>query len=99
MPHRFKARPGFEANGVEVQLHVDMRMRQKAGSDTTKIKSAKSFVEVYPRKSIPLKYTRYAVGCRPYFIRPGIFFFFFFFFFSGKIIACKVVYTGEWASK
>ncbi len=23
-----QARPGFEANGVEVQLHVDVRMRQ-----------------------------------------------------------------------
>ncbi len=44
VPHRFyyfiQARPGFEANGVEVQLHVDVRMRQKAGTQTTKIKSA-----------------------------------------------------------
>ncbi len=47
---------GFEANGVEVQLHVDVRMRQKAGTQTTKIKSAKSFVEVHPRKFIPSKY-------------------------------------------
>ncbi len=43
---------GFEANGVEVLhvevLHVDVRMRQKAGTQTTKIKSAKSFVEVHP---------------------------------------------------
>ncbi len=30
-----QARPGFEANGVEVQLHVDVRMRQKAGTQTT----------------------------------------------------------------
>ncbi len=38
VPHRFiQARPGFEANGVEVQLHVDVRMRQKAGTQTTKI--------------------------------------------------------------
>ncbi len=29
---------------MEVQLHVDVRMRQKAGTQTTKIKSAKSFV-------------------------------------------------------
>ncbi len=66
VPHRFyyfmQARPGFEANGVEVQLHVDVRMRQKAGTQTPrKIKSAKSFVEVHPRKSIPSKYTRYTV--------------------------------------
>ena len=65
VPHRFyyfiQARPGFEANGVEVQLHVDVRMRQKAGTQTTKIKSAKSFVEVHPRKFIPSKYTRYTV--------------------------------------
>ena len=64
-PHRFyyfiQARPGFEANGVEVQLHVDVCMRQKAGTQTTKLKSAKSFVEVYPRKFIPSKYTRYTV--------------------------------------
>ncbi len=50
---------GFEANGVEVQLHVDVRMRQKAGSQTTKIKSAKSIV--HPRKFITSKYTRYTV--------------------------------------
>ncbi len=56
-----QARPGFEANGVEVQLHVDVRMRQKAGTQTTKIKSAKSFVEFHPRKFIPSKYTRYTV--------------------------------------
>ena len=63
MPHRFiQARPGFEANGVEVQLHVDVRMRQKAGTQTTKIKSANSFVEVHPRKFIPSKYTRYTVA-------------------------------------
>ena len=53
---------GFEANGVEVQLHVDVRMRQKAGTQTTKIKSAKSFVMVHPRKCIPSKYTRYTVA-------------------------------------
>ncbi len=53
---------GFEANGVEVQLHVDVRMRQKAGTQTTKIKSAKSFVMVHPRKFIPSKYTRYTVS-------------------------------------
>ena len=42
MPHRFiQARPGFEANGVEAQLHVDVRMRQKAETQTTKINSAK----------------------------------------------------------
>ena len=41
---------------MEVQLHVDVRMRQKAGTQTTKIKSAKSFVEVHPRKFIPSKY-------------------------------------------
>ncbi len=53
---------GFEANGVEVQLHVDVRMRrQKAGTQTTKIKSAKSFVMVHPRKFTPSKYTRYTV--------------------------------------
>ena len=46
---------GFEANGVEVQLHVDVRMRQKAGTQTTKIKSAKSFVMVHPQKFIPSK--------------------------------------------
>ena len=46
---------------MEVQLHVDVRMRQKAGTQTTKIKSAKSFVEVHPRKFIPSKYTRYTV--------------------------------------
>ena len=34
---------GFEANGVEVQLHVDVRMCQKAGTQTTKIKSAKIY--------------------------------------------------------
>ncbi len=57
-----QARPGFEANGVEVQLHVDVRMHQKAGTQTTKLKSAKSFVEVHhPRKFIPSKYTRYTV--------------------------------------
>ena len=53
---------GFEANGVEVQLHVDVRMRQKAGTQTTKIKSAKSFVMVHPQKFIPSKYTRYTVS-------------------------------------
>ncbi len=53
---------GFEANGVEVQLHIDVRMRQKAGTQTTKIKSAKSFVEVHLRKFIPSKYTRYTHG-------------------------------------
>ena len=52
---------GFEANGVEVQLHVDVRMRQKAGTQTTKIKSAKSIVMVHPRKFTPSKYTRYTV--------------------------------------
>ncbi len=46
---------------MEVQLHVDVRMRQKAGTQTTKIKSAKSFVMVHPRKFIPSKYTRYTV--------------------------------------
>ncbi len=44
-----------------VQLHVDVRMRQKAGTQTTKIKSAKSFVMVHPRKFIPSKITRYMV--------------------------------------
>ncbi len=52
VPHRFyfiQARPGFEANGVEVQLHVDVRMRQKAGTQTTKIKSGKMYtLEIYP---------------------------------------------------
>ncbi len=52
---------GFEANGVEVQLHVDVRMRQKAGTQTTKIKSAKSFIMVHKRKFIPSKYTRYTL--------------------------------------
>ncbi len=52
---------GFEANDVEVQLHVVVRMRQKAGTQTTKIKSAKSFVMVHPQKFIPSKYTRYTV--------------------------------------
>ncbi len=65
VPHRFyyfiQARPEFEANGVEVQLHVDVRMHQKAETHTTKIKSAKSFVEVHPRKFIPSRYTRYTV--------------------------------------
>ena len=44
-------------------------MRQKAGTQTTKIKSAKSFVMVHPRKFIPSKYTRYtvvALHCSPY---------------------------------
>ena len=53
---------GFEANGAEVQLHVDVRMRQKAETQTTKINSVKSFVEVHPRKFIPSKYTRYTVA-------------------------------------
>ncbi len=52
---------GFEANGMEVQLHFNVRMRQNAGTQTTKIKSAKSFVEVCPRKFITSKYTRYTV--------------------------------------
>ncbi len=34
-------------------MHVDVRMHQKAGTQTTKIKSAKSFVVVHPRKFIP----------------------------------------------
>ncbi len=46
---------------MEVQLHVDVRMRQKAGFQTTKIKSTKSFVIVHPRKFIPLKHTHYTV--------------------------------------
>ncbi len=46
---------------MEVQLHVDVRMRQKAGFQTTKIKSAKFFVVVHPQKFIPSKYTRYTV--------------------------------------
>ncbi len=46
---------------MEVKLHVDVRMRKKAGTQTTKIKSAKSFVMVHPRKFIPSKYTRYTV--------------------------------------
>ncbi len=41
---------------MEVKLHVDVRMRQKARTQTTKIKS---FVEVYSRKLIPSKYTHY----------------------------------------
>ncbi len=57
VPHQFyyfmQARPGFEANGVEVQLHVDVRMRQKAGTQTTK--TAKSFVEVHPAKIYTLE--------------------------------------------
>ncbi len=44
-----------------MSLHVDVRMRQKAGTQSMKIKSAKSFVEVHPRKFIPSKYTRYTV--------------------------------------
>ena len=44
---------GFEANGVEVQLHVDVRMRQKAGTQTTKKKTQKSFVMVHPRNLYP----------------------------------------------
>ena len=45
----------FEANGVEVQLHVDVRMRQKAGTQTTKIKSAKIYtLEIYPLYGIRL---------------------------------------------
>ncbi len=52
---------GFEANGVEVQLHVDVRMRKKAGTQTTKIKSAKSFVmsireNLYPRNIPAIRY-------------------------------------------
>ncbi len=67
VPHRFiQARPGFEANGVEVQMHVDVRMRQKAGTQTTKMKSAKSFVEVHLQKCIPSKYTCYTVGTAVY---------------------------------
>ncbi len=32
VPHRFiQTRPGFEANGVEVQLHVDVRMHAPKG--------------------------------------------------------------------
>ncbi len=31
-------------------IEFDVRMRQKAGTQTTKIKSAKSFVMVHPRK-------------------------------------------------
>ena len=50
---------------MEVQLHVDVRMRQKAGTQATKIKSAKSFVMVHPRKFIPSKYTRYTVDNPP----------------------------------
>ena len=38
---------------MEVQLHVDVRMRQKAGTQTTKIISAKSFVMVHPRNLYP----------------------------------------------
>ncbi len=58
VPHRFiQARPGLEAKGVEVQLHVDVRMRQKAGSHhENKIReilcrgpSAKIYtLEIYP---------------------------------------------------
>ena len=66
MPHRFiQARPGFEANGVEVQLHVDVRMRQKAGTHAdheNKIReilcrgpSAKIYtLEIYPLYGIQL---------------------------------------------
>ncbi len=65
VPHQFyyfiQARLGFEANGVEIQLHIDVRMHQKAGTQTTKLKPAKSFVEVHPRKFILSKYTRYTV--------------------------------------
>ena len=49
---------GFEANGVEVQLHVDVRMRQKARTQTHENKireilcngpSAKMYtLEIYP---------------------------------------------------
>ena len=49
---------GFEANGVEVQLHVDVRMHQKAGTQTTKIKSAKIYtLEIYPLYGIIVAYT------------------------------------------
>ncbi len=61
MPHRYRLGLDSRLTGVEVQLHVDVRMRQKAGTQTTKIKSAKSFVMVHPRKFIPSKYTRYTV--------------------------------------
>ena len=50
---------------MEVQLHVDVRMRQKAGTQTTKIKSAKSFVMVHPRKVIPSKFI---IGCKVFFV-------------------------------
>ncbi len=55
---------GFEANGVEVQLHVDVCMRQKAETQTTKIKSAKSFVRsirenLYPRNIPAIRYDIY----------------------------------------
>ncbi len=49
---------GFEANGVEVQPHVDVRMHQKAGTQTTKIKSAKIYtLEIYPLYGIIVAYT------------------------------------------
>ena len=41
---------------MEVQLHVDVRMRQKAGTQTTKMKSAKIYtLEIYPLYGV---YTR-----------------------------------------
>ncbi len=62
VPHRFyyyiQAKPGFEANGVEVQLHVDVRIRQNAGTRNYENKireilcsgpSAKIYaLEIYP---------------------------------------------------
>ena len=47
VPHRFYY--FIQANGVEVQLYVDVRMRQKAETQTMKIKSAKIYtLEIYP---------------------------------------------------
>ena len=47
---------------MEVQLHVDVRMHQKAGTQTTKKKFAKSFVEskrenLYPQNIPAIRYS------------------------------------------
>ncbi len=54
VPHRFiQARPGFEANGMEVQLHVDMRMRQNAGINSDH--EIKIRENLYPRNILAIQ--------------------------------------------
>ncbi len=54
VPHRFyyfiQARPGFEANGVEVELHVDVHMHQRLELRPRKPRNSLSIREnLYPR--------------------------------------------------